>query len=455
MQHCTSSGANFIAPFILDPNNNNRMLGGGLSLWESVNVKAATPTWTSKKPSTGQKISTIAVAEGNADIVWVGHNDGTVYKTTNASAATPAWTQVRTSNARNALRILIDKDNNSIVYVTYGGYAAANVWRTTDAGTSWTDISGVLPQVPVRGFTRYPTNANWLYAGTEVGIFASTDAGTTWSVVNDGPANVSVDELFWFDNTTLVAVTHGRGMFKATVTLPSYTLSVSRTGSGKVTSADLSIDCGATCTANYLSGTVVTLTAIPTPGATFTGWGGACSGTAGCVVTMNAASSVSANFTTVPDFPPGGVMPTGWVQGSGSNAAWAVVSDSTYSGTYGLRAGAIADSQISSISYMGNFTAGMVSFARRVSSQGGFDFLKFYIDGVEQGSWSGEVAWGVVSYAITAGNHTVKWEYSKDSGATSGSDTAWIDEVYLPLAGPATNAGAAIVPWLYLMLLSD
>lgn len=170
---------------------------------------------------------------------------------------------------------------------------------------------------------------------------------------------------------------------------------------------------------------------------------------------MNAGTSVSANFTTVPDFPPNGVMPAGWVQGSGSNAAWGVVTDSTYSGTYGLRAGAIADSQISSISYTGNFTAGIVSFARRVSSEGGYDFLKFYIDGVEQGSWSGEVPWGVVSYAITAGNHTVKWEYSKDSGATGGSDTAWIDEVYLPLASPATNAGAAIVPWLYLMLLSD
>src|ERR1043166_686 len=37
------SSANFIAPFILDPNNPNLMLGGGLSLWRSTNVKAASP----------------------------------------------------------------------------------------------------------------------------------------------------------------------------------------------------------------------------------------------------------------------------------------------------------------------------------------------------------------------------------------------------------------------------
>src|SRR4029077_3098748 len=34
----------------------------------------------------------------------------------------------------------------------------------------------------------------------------------------DGPANVAIDELFFLDSTTLIAVTHGRGMVKTTVT---------------------------------------------------------------------------------------------------------------------------------------------------------------------------------------------------------------------------------------------
>lgn len=71
------------------------------------------------------------------------------------------------------------------------------------------------------------------------------------------------------------------------------------TGSGTVTSDDGSISCGVTCLANFNSGTTVTLTAAPASGSVFTGWGGACSGTQLCSVTMNAAQTVSATFTQI------------------------------------------------------------------------------------------------------------------------------------------------------------
>lgn len=230
----------------------------------------------------------------------------------------------------------------------------------------------------------------------------------------------------------------------------TFGLSINKSGSGRVTSADGRIDCGGTCSASYASGATVVLTASPSPGASFNGWSGACSGTSTCSVTMSVARSVVANFSSVADFPAGGVLPAGWVQPSGSTLAWGATTTSTYVGTYGLQAGAIGDSQYSRVSFTGNFVAGNVSFARRVSSESGWDFLKFYIDGVLQGSWSGEVPWGIVSYAISAGSHTVMWEYSKDGSASAGADTAWVDEVFLPLAGGASGASA---PWLDLLLL--
>jgi len=79
--------------------------------------------------------------------------------------------------------------------------------------------------------------------------------------------------------------------------IPPETLSVSVTGSGTVTSGDGDINCGATCTTTYASGTVVSLTAAPASGFAFTSWGGACSGVGTCLVTVNQGQSVSANFS--------------------------------------------------------------------------------------------------------------------------------------------------------------
>jgi hypothetical protein len=93
----TTQKANFIAPFILDPNTPTRMLAGANSLWVSDNVRQQVPTWrVIKQPSaaTDNFINAIAVHEGNGNAIWIGHNNGEVYKTTDGLAATPrghAW----------------------------------------------------------------------------------------------------------------------------------------------------------------------------------------------------------------------------------------------------------------------------------------------------------------------------------------------------------------------------
>ncbi len=73
-------------------------------------------------------------------------------------------------------------------------------------------------------------------------------------------------------------------------------LTVSVTGIGTVTSNPAGIICPSTCSANFVNGTSVTLTATPPSGWAFAGWSGACSGSGNCVVTMNSTQSVSAMF---------------------------------------------------------------------------------------------------------------------------------------------------------------
>ncbi|MDQ3919171.1 MAG: hypothetical protein M3348_11905 [Acidobacteriota bacterium] len=58
-----------------------------------------------------------------------------------------------------------------------------------------------------------------------------------------------------------------------------------------------SINCGGVCSAKFVQGSLVTLTATPAAGLKFTGWSGACSGTQqACTVTINSDTKVQANF---------------------------------------------------------------------------------------------------------------------------------------------------------------
>ncbi|MDH5202216.1 MAG: fibronectin type III domain-containing protein [Nitrospirota bacterium] len=75
------------------------------------------------------------------------------------------------------------------------------------------------------------------------------------------------------------------------------TINKGGTGSGTVTSSPEGINCGSDCSEAYNAGTVVTLTASPNTGSIFTGWsGGGCTGTGMCSISLNANTTVTANF---------------------------------------------------------------------------------------------------------------------------------------------------------------
>ncbi len=99
------------------------------------------------------------------------------------------------------------------------------------------------------------------------------------------------------------------------------TLTVARAGSGSgtVASASTGISCGATCVASYDTGASVTLTATPAIGSIFSGWGGACSGTGPCTVTMSAARNVTAYFSLPATVPRLGNLSTRMAVGGGDN----------------------------------------------------------------------------------------------------------------------------------------
>ena len=111
---------------------------------------------------------------------------------------------------------------------------------------------------------------------------------------------------------------------------------------------------------------------------------------------------------------------------------WTVVTSDKYQGSYAAKSGAIGHSQYSAISLSVNTTGWQVDtigFAYSVSSEYGYDYMRFYIDGAEKFNYSGHSGWQTTTLPITPGQHTFRWVYSKDSDGSSAPDCALIDNI--------------------------
>lgn len=125
-----------------------------------------------------------------------------------------------------------------------------------------------------------------------------------------------------------------------------------------------------------------------------------------------------------------------WVNTSANPWTISTGTANVHSGSYSARSGIIGNSASTVLQLTMQITdPGNITFWRKVSSENNYDFLKFYIDGTELGSWSGTQDWTMMTYPVTTGSHTFKWTYSKDGSQTAGSDCAWIDDIVLPGMG--------------------
>lgn len=116
-----------------------------------------------------------------------------------------------------------------------------------------------------------------------------------------------------------------------------------------------------------------------------------------------------------------------------SPSPWTITTVDPYDGLYCSKSGDISHSDTSTLSITLNVLVNdSVSFYKKVSSEDMFDYLKFYIDGIQLDQWSGEIVWSRSSYAVSAGTHTFTWAYEKDFVVDAGDDFAWVDDISFP-----------------------
>lgn len=133
----------------------------------------------------------------------------------------------------------------------------------------------------------------------------------------------------------------------------------------------------------------------------------------------------------VEDFETGNFTKYDW-EFSG-NQPWQTSMQFPYAGYFSAKSGTISDNQASEIKITYQvMTADSISFIRKVSSEPN-DKLQFYIGNVLQEEWSGTTGgWTKETFAVTPGNHSFRWVYSKNGSNAGGADMAWLDDITLP-----------------------
>ncbi len=194
-----------------------------------------------------------------------------------------------------------------------------------------------------------------------------------------------------------------------------------------------------------VSNSTVVLTAMPDPFFQFDSWSGAFSSTVNPLsVSVKSNLTLVAHFRKVSftdDFETGDLLGLNWT--TGGNVPWLVQNTNVLSGNFSARSGVIGNRQTSSLIVTTNYSSGTISFYFKVSCEPSFDFLAFYVDGVERQRWSGEMDWTGFSTPLAGGTHTLEWRYSKDQNGSSGLDAAFIDNVNLPFQVQIDGTSAA------------
>jgi hypothetical protein len=74
---------------------------------------------------------------------------------------------------------------------------------------------------------------------------------------------------------------------------------------------------------------------------------------------------------------------------------------------------------------------GNVTFQHREDTAAGFDFLRFYRNGVLQQSWSGNLAPAQYVAPVPAGDHTFQWRFERAGFVNGGQNAVWVDDIVL------------------------
>ncbi len=168
-------------------------------------------------------ILSVSESPAKRGVIWTGTDDGNLQVTTNGGEK---WTNLSAhipGIPKNAPISHVEASRKSelTAYISLDLHMFDDfrplIFRTTDGGKTFTKITNGLPANGwVWTVREDPKNPDLLYAGTELGLFASWNAGTTWTPLHlaNMPYAIAVrDILIHPVSNDLIVATHGRSVY--------------------------------------------------------------------------------------------------------------------------------------------------------------------------------------------------------------------------------------------------
>jgi hypothetical protein len=148
--------------------------------------------------------------------LFVGTDTGRLLRVENANTATPIWNLIPYNKIGSVSSINFGNTENEII-VTVHNYGVPSIWYSDNGGISWSNKEGDFPDIPVKAAMMNPLNNDEVIIGTQLGVWRTSnfkDVTPNWVQSYNGMSNVKVTSfsLRTADNTVM-ASTHGRGMF--------------------------------------------------------------------------------------------------------------------------------------------------------------------------------------------------------------------------------------------------
>ncbi len=168
-------------------------------------------------------IFTVAESPLDANVIWVGTDDGNLQFSTDAGAN---WTNVSANYAASGVpkgtwisSIELSHFSKDLIYATFDNHAYGDVKTYIAASYNMGKTWKMLASPEFTGFAHKIKedilNKNLLFAGTEMGLFMTIDGGENWvRMKNNLPEYALVRDLVIQPETNdLIIATHGRGIY--------------------------------------------------------------------------------------------------------------------------------------------------------------------------------------------------------------------------------------------------